>query len=54
MKMNFNKDELEMIAFALDYLHDTDLSNMSDEEIATIEKLLDRFNVSYTSQRDDR
>ena len=47
--MEFTKEELEMIAFALEYLHDADLTNLSAEHIKAIESAMNKLNIKYNS-----
>ena len=48
--MAFTDKELETIKYALEYLHDADLSDYGDDNIRTLEGLMDKFDMSYTSQ----
>ena len=50
--MDFTDEELDMIQFAMEYLHDADLSDMTKDEVKVIEGILDKFDVIYTSQLD--
>ena len=51
-KMCFNKMELNSIKFALDYLHDADLSNLPKSDIKNIENLMVKLNMTFDSQLD--
>ena len=51
--MDFTDEELDMIQFAMEYLHDADLSDMTKDEVKVIQGILDKFDVIYTSQLDD-
>lgn len=48
--MNFTEKELEEIKYALIYLHDADLSEYGKENIKTLENLMDKLNIEYSSQ----
>jgi len=48
--MEFTTNELEMIKFSMEYLHDADLSNMEKEDIKTIEEIMDKLGMKYSSQ----
>lgn len=47
--MEFTKEELTMIAFALEYLHDADLTDMSTEHIKAVESAMNKLNIKYNS-----
>ena len=47
--MEFTSEELEMIAFALEHLHDADLTDIATEHIAAIESAMDKLNIKYNS-----
>lgn len=49
LDMEFTSEELEMIAFALEHLHDADLTDMATEHIAAIESAMDKLNIKYNS-----
>ena len=46
--MDFTEKELEQIKYALEYLHDADLSNYGKENIKTLEGLMDKLYVEYS------
>lgn len=46
--MEFTEQELEHIRYALDYLHDADLSDYDDLE--TLENIMTRLGISFVSQ----
>lgn len=45
----FTEEELKMIRFALEHLHDCDLSNFNEEDIKALETVMNKFNIKYTS-----
>lgn len=46
----FTTKELEAIAFALEHLHDADLSFMDTNIVKGLENAMDKLNIDYTSQ----
>lgn len=48
--MEFTQEELNQIAYALEYLHDADLCEYGEENIRILEELLTKFGIHYTSQ----
>ena len=46
----FTNNELDMIKYALDYLHDTDLSNLDKNKIEAIESAMKKLNMDFVSQ----
>ena len=49
LDMKFTSEELEMIAFALEHLHDADLTDMTIEHVKAIESAMDKLNIKYNS-----
>jgi len=45
--MEFIEKELEQIKYSLEYLHDADLSYYGEENIKTLEELMDKLNIKY-------
>ena len=45
--MEFTEKELEQIKYALEYLHDADLSDYGKENIKTLEGLMDKLDMEY-------
>ena len=50
--MEFTKNEIEEIKYALEYLYDADLSDYGEENILTLENLMKKLNMDFTSQLD--
>lgn len=50
--MEFSGRELEEIKYALEYLHNADLSNYGEENIRILERLMSKLNIEYLSQLD--
>lgn len=48
--MELTETEIEMIKFAMEYLHDADLSDMKRRDIKTIEEIMDKLGMKYSSQ----
>lgn len=48
--MEFSEKELDMVKYALEYLHDADLCEFGNENIEILEKLMDKMNIKYSSQ----
>lgn len=46
----FTTKELEAIAFALEHLHDADLSYMDTHIVKGLENAMDKLNIKYISQ----
>lgn len=46
----FSEEEKEMIRFSLDYLHDADLSDFGKKNVETLENIMLKMGMSYTSQ----
>ena len=46
----FTANELEAIAFALEHLHDEDLSFVDTNIVKGLENAMDKLNIDYTSQ----
>jgi len=48
--MEFTESELEQIKYALEYLHDADLSDFSDSNIQALESAMTKIGIKFTSQ----
>lgn len=46
-------EELEQVKYALDYLHDADLCDFGDDNIAALESVMDKLGMEYTSQLEE-
>lgn len=44
----FTDDELHMIKYALEHLHDTDLSNFKKEDLEALESAMEKLNMEFT------
>lgn len=47
---NFSEEELNEIKYALEYLHDADLSEYGEDNIITLEKVMKKLGMDFTSQ----
>ena len=50
--MNFTEKELEQIKYALEYLHDADLSDFGKENIIAMEDVMKKLGIEFSSQVD--
>lgn len=50
--MEFTEKELEEIRYALDYLHDADLSDYGKENIIAMESAMKKLGMEFLSQVD--
>lgn len=50
---SFTSEELEQVKYALEYLHDADLSNYGQENVKALESAMDKLGMEYTSQMDE-
>ena len=48
--MEFTDKELEWIKYALEYLHDADLSDLDISDIIAIESVMTKFGIKFCSQ----
>lgn len=48
--MEFSAKELEEIKYALEYLHDADLSDYGQENVETLENLMKKLGIEFSSQ----
>lgn len=48
----FTENELSMIRFALDYLHDGDLSEFKKEDLEALESAMKKFDMEFDSYID--
>ena len=48
--MDFTKKELEQIKYALEYLHDADLSDFGDDNIEALESAMNKLGMEFISQ----
>lgn len=49
IKSKFDDDEIEIIKYALAYLHDADLSSFKKEEIEALENVMNKFYMKFSS-----
>lgn len=47
--MDFSEKENDMIKFALEHLHDSDLSNLKKEDIEALESAMNKFGMKFIS-----
>ena len=50
--MDFTEKELEQIKYALEYLHDADLSDFGKENIIAMEDAMEKLGIEFVSQVD--
>lgn len=50
--MEFTEKENDMIKFALQHLHDSDLSNLKKEDIEDLESVMNKFGMNFISYID--
>lgn len=48
--MEFTEKELEQIKYAIEYLHDADLSNFGDDNIEALESAMKKLGMEFSSQ----
>ena len=48
--MEFTEKELEQIKYALEYLHDADLSDLGDDNIEALESAMNKLGMEFSSQ----
>lgn len=48
--MEFTEKELEQIKYALEYLHDADLSDYGYENIVSMESVMKKLGMNFCSQ----
>ena len=48
--MEFTEKELEQIKYALEYLHDADLSDYGSDNIQSLESAMNKLGMSFHSQ----
>lgn len=48
--MEFTEKELEQIRYALEYLHDADLSDYGNDNIEAIESVMTKLGMEFSSQ----
>ena len=48
--MEFTEKELEQIKYALEYLHDADLSDFGDDNIEALENVMKKLGMEFSSQ----
>lgn len=48
--MEFTEKELEQIKYALEYLHDADLSDFGDDNIKALESVMKKLGMEFSSQ----
>ena len=48
--MEFTEKELEQIKYALEYLHDADLSDFGDDNIKALESAMKKLGMEFSSQ----
>lgn len=48
--MEFTEKELEQIKYALEHLHDADLSDFGDDNIEALESAMNKFGIEFSSQ----
>lgn len=48
--MEFTEKELEQIKYALEYLHDADLSDFGDDNIEALESAMNKLGMEFNSQ----
>ena len=48
--MEFTEKELEQIKYALEYLHDADLSDFGDDNIEALESAMNKMGMEFSSQ----
>lgn len=48
--MDFTEKELEQIKYALEYLHDADLSDFGNDNIEALENVMKKFGIKFNSQ----
>lgn len=48
--MKFTEKGLEQIKYALEYLHDTDLSDYGNENIEAMKSAMDKLGMEFNSQ----
>ena len=51
-KFYFTEKEIEQIKYALDHLHDTDLSYYGEENIRCLESVMQKLEMEFISQLD--
>ena len=50
LRQQFTKEEINQIKFALDYLHDSDLSNFNEEDVSNMESAMTKLDMQFVSQ----
>ena len=48
--VGFTEKELEQIKYALEYLHDADLSDFGDDNIEALESVMKKLGMEFGSQ----
>ena len=48
--MEFTDKELEQIRYALEHLHDADISDLGSDNIAAIESAMTKLGIKFVSQ----
>jgi len=48
----FTEEELRQIGYALDYLHDADLSEYGQDNIVALESAMEKLNIKFDSKLD--
>lgn len=48
--MEFTDKELEQIKYALEHLHDADISDLGNENIAALESAMTKLEIKFVSQ----
>lgn len=48
--MEFNEQELDQIKYALEYLHDADLSDYGEDNIKSLEDVMKKLDIKFISQ----
>ena len=51
--ITFSAEELEQIKYAVEHLHDSDLSSYGNSNVEALESVMDKLEIQYVSQLDD-
>ena len=51
-KFDFTEKEIDQIKYALDYLHDADLSDYGEENVRCLESAMKKLEMEFSSQLD--
>ena len=51
-RLNLTEKEIDQIKYALEYLHDADLSDYGEENIKNMESAMQKLGMKFSSQLD--